>query len=131
MEDTDRVLELLRKAVAILEGEREKKPTPIRQLTPNEDEITLEGTLGKFEIVKVGIDLTPLFRGTMKVRTPEGPERWIKFNAWRKVAIWAENNLTQGQVIRAVGRWETNSYVNRDGQEIETTVFSARLIQAA
>lgn len=127
--DTDRVLELLRRAVSILETESEKPQ--IRPVSAHEDETTLEGTLGKFEVLNVGTDQVPLFKGTIKVRTPEGQEKWLRFQAWRKVALFAAHNFETGQVIQAIGRWEQNSYTNRDGEVVETNVFSARLVTAA
>lgn len=133
MSTNDRVLELLRRAVAIMETEsaEQSAPTPIRAIRPGDDEQTIEGTLGRFEVVTVGQDQIPLFRGTMKIRTPEGPERWIKFISWRKVAVWCDNNLTIGQAVCAIGRWETKEWTDADGVLHSSSVFSARLVVAA
>jgi single-stranded DNA-binding protein len=88
--------------------------------------VLLEGVVGKCTLRQVGEDAIPVYNGSMKVRTPEGQERWIKLTAWRKVALWANQNLTEGEIVQAVGRWETNTY---NGEE--RPYFSVRLFQAA
>lgn len=125
MNDNQRVLELLRRAVAILEGST-PEPTPIRSTQTHEDEVVLEGVIGKCKVREVGDDAIPVYNGSMKVRTPEGHERWVKLTAWRSVALWASHNLAEGEVVQAVGKWETSQY---NGES--RPYFSVRLFMAA
>jgi hypothetical protein len=97
MNETKLVLELLRKAVAILESEK-PEPTPIRALEPGEDEVVHEGTIGRPEFKLVGTDGITLLTFGLKVRTPEGHERWCNAQEWRTVAMW-------GMTILIVGQW--------------------------
>jgi single-stranded DNA-binding protein len=123
--DSERVLELLRKAVAILEDEIQEQPTPIRAEV-NEDEVTLEGTIGRPTLRSVGNDGIPLFSAGLKVRKPEGGEHWVNIVAWRKVALWGSENLDSGSVVQAVGRWEKSMHQGK-----ERVTFSVRMFNAA
>lgn len=124
MSDRERVLELLRRAVAILEGDKPQEPP--RDFQPGEDETILEGTIGRPELKMVGADEIPLYTFGLRVRTPEGQEQWVNAQCWRRTALWAKENLDRGQVVQLIGKWETSTY-----NGVETNRFSARLIQAA
>jgi hypothetical protein len=123
--DTERVLELLRRAVAILEDEIEERPAKPLTIQPSDDEVLLEGVVGKCTLRQVGEGAIPVYNGSMKVRTPEGQERWVELTAWRKVALWAEKNLAEGEVVQAVGRWETNHYNGEDRPYFSVRLFSS------
>jgi hypothetical protein len=122
MNETKRVLELLRKAVANPEDGAEEKPVKPLAVQSSEDGVLLEGTIGRPEFKLVGTDGITLLTFGLKVRTPEGQERWCNAQEWRKVALWGNQNLDSGSVVQALGRWEKSTYNGR-----ETPFFSARL----
>jgi single-stranded DNA-binding protein len=128
MNENQRVLELLRKAVAILEDET---PEPVAPWELGEEETVLDGTIGRPELKTVGDNL-PLFTAGLKViRDHDGRTQWHNIQAWRKTAIWANENLDSGVRVNAIGKFETQTWTGQDGQEKSKTVFSVRLFEAA
>lgn len=74
-----------------------------------------------------GPDSTCIARYTLAVdRIGTGPDGkkeadFINCVAFRKPAEWAERYLHKGTKIAVIGRIQTGSYTNRDGQKVYTT----------
>lgn len=125
MNTNQRALELLRRAVAILEDETQE---PNGQPEINEGEVVLVGTIGRPETREVGRDNILLFTAGLKtVRDQDGRTEWVNIQAWRKVAAWAGENLPAGTRTQAIGRYERQEWTTQEGEIKERTIFSVRM----
>lgn len=110
MTNNDRVLELLRKAVAILDDETPELVAPATTVAPwevDEGEFVLEGAIGRPELKTVGDNIPLYIAGLKVIRDIDGRTQWHNLQSWKKTAIWASENLDSGCRVKAIGKFET------------------------
>ena len=128
METNKQAITLLQQAIKLLEGGNPPPTsvTPVNgaRVAAKPDEETLDGFIQDPQFRHVGEGNIPLY--TAKLDTGQATH---SIQAWRKVAEWATGNFPIGAHVRAFGRWEENTWTDRNGEQRTTRKFSVRAFE--
>ena len=115
-----RVRELLQEAINLLQESNGPEPTKLHVVQPV-DELTLTGKIGRPEYKEPrGL---PLFEAGLGIRRIDGKMEWVNLQAWRAVAIEANEQLRSGAIVTVHGKWKTNTWTTESGELKEREVF--------
>lgn len=124
METNKQAANLIRQALALLEGSQPTSPPKANGTSRKPGEETLDGFIKDPQFRHVGENNIPLYTAQL-----DTGDKAVRVQAWRKVAEWASANFPVGAHVRAYGRWEENTWTDRNGETRTTKQFSVRAFE--
>ncbi len=109
-----RAIDLMQQAINLLqETNAPQKKTD----DPETDLIRLTGTVGRPEYREAkGL---PLYTFGLGIRRIDAKTEWINGVAWRKTALWAQENVRRGDTVAVQGYWETQEWTDQSSGELK------------